>query len=321
MGVDSINKLKYDNYLESSSQKISKPQREAYPYFPLLDMHPSSFQSNKKPVFSRLDPAMNFSKFLKKNVFKIQMDFAEKKETEGLLSWGSTMKVEIPFNQGSFIIPEIKKLANFGDNYQTLHRLILKFDGLCEIICNKILMDNLLGKGFDKNFLKDKLQLASLNVNCVKKNHILHIHSFFALLFAYLLSIYPDNLFSIADQWNLLIKGKEGNEINKELLFKALAKIEDGENLKISVFKKKGLSFSGHSLLMKKVASDDYIFFDPNHGEKRGLSFEDLCEELNRLIKHLDGTDIYFCKGSDYLRRLQDLRIIEEAGSIQSSAS
>jgi hypothetical protein len=69
-------------------------------------------------------------------------------------------------------------------------------------------------------------------------------------------------------------------------------------------------SFQWHSLLIKKINKDEFIFFDPNSGEKRGLSKKELTHEINNQITQWKATDIYFTDGKKYLEKLRNRRII-----------
>ena len=81
-------------------------------------------------------------------------------------------------------------------------------------------------------------------------------------------------------------------------------RLPDGETLKLEVFKKTALEFSGHSLLIKKMDQDNYTFFHPSQGEYRDLTLKQLKDQINQQILLNDGTDILFMKSSDYLKRL-----------------
>lgn len=99
-----------------------------------------------------------------------------------------------------------------------------------------------------------------------------------------------------------LIKDKS---IKLDILEKGLKKIQDGETLKIGIFHKNFLKTAGHGLLVKKVSSVSYIFFDPNYGEYRGLSFKDLKGHINQPFQEMNGTNMCVAKGEVYLKRLR----------------
>ena len=197
---------------------------------------------------------------------------------------------------------------------EKLIKINLKFNGLCELICNKILIDDLLGKG-EGDFLKKKINVDELNKESIVKSHLLNVYSFFSRMVAFIFGIYPDNVFSIKNQWNLVNK----NEVNKEVLFNGLKKIKLGTTLKLEVFKRTPTSFSGHSLLVKKNNENEFTFFDPNTGEHRGLSQEGLALKINDQLAQWGGTDIFISRGDVYIKRLRDKNIIDKATSIIKS--
>jgi hypothetical protein len=211
------------------------------------------------------------------------------------------IKATISFNQDELIQKGLpKKLDNF----------VLRFDGLCELICNKVLIENLLGQGkSSRNFLKEKINIDGLNKETILKSHSLDMYSVLDKILAFLFRIYPDNIFSFKDQLNLVQKNKEDKNlfnVNKNLLFDGLRKIEDGVILKVQVFKKTRSSFKGHALLIKKVSAKEFIFFDPNTGEHPGLNEEELAERINKQLAQWKATDIFLSKGESFIKRLKE---------------
>ena len=200
-----------------------------------------------------------------------------------------------PFNQSQDIIHKLDFVK-----YETLFQLNCKYGGLCEIICNRLLVDDFIGKAKDKNSLREHITVEKLDEKKIKESHLLKVYSVFWRAIAYLFNIYPNNIFSCFDQWNLVNK----SGVNEKILKKGLEKIENGETLKLEVFKKIFLSFEGHSLLVKKISNDNYIFFDPNTGEHRDLSFSELTSKINAQLDMWHGSDIFLTKGSDYLKRI-----------------
>ena len=203
----------------------------------------------------------------------------------------------IPFDQSTDIISKL----NYQD-HKTLLEINGKFGGLCELICNRLLIDDSLGKENDLNSLKDRITVERMNPTEIKKSHLLNVYSVFRRVIAYLFGIYPDNIFSCFDQWKLVQKAS----VNRKILEKGLSNIKEGKTLKLEVFSKKFLSFTGHSLLIKKISKDSYIFFDPNMGEYRGLSLCELSNRIDKQLKMLNGTDIFITKGNRYLKRLKN---------------
>lgn len=191
--------------------------------------------------------------------------------------------------------------------HQTLHNFIKKYNGLCELICNKILFDDVLGKFNDEKSLRNHLSIDKIDTQKIKTSHLLEIYSIFRRALAFLFGIYPDNIFSIKKQWKL-VKQKSILEktsiVDRKILQSGLKKIAIGETLKLEVFNNKGFNFEGHSLLIKKTDADAYIFFDPNSGEQRNLTSEILFDQIDNQLKVHRGTDILLIRGQTFLKRL-----------------
>lgn len=188
-----------------------------------------------------------------------------------------------------------------------LNKIDLKFNGLCELVCNKILIDDLLNKG-NGDFLKEKITITELNKDEILKSHILNVYSVSQRISAFMFSIYPDNIFSKRKQWKLVKK----NRVNQNILFSGLEKIESGTTLKLEIFKKTSTSFSGHSSLIKKNDENEFTFFDPDTGEHRRLSQYGVMQKINEQLSRWSGTDIFISKGDSYIKKLKDKNIIEK---------
>lgn len=206
----------------------------------------------------------------------------------------------IPFNQAFDVIQKLDFIK-----HKILNDFNYKYNGLCELICNRILMDNVLGCGIDENYLKNRVTVERWNEEKITSSHLLDVYSIFHKAIAYLFGIFPDNIFSFWDQWELVNCTRS---VNKEILKKGLENIENGETLKLEVFKRGCFKLVGHSLLMKKIENNIYIFFDPNQGEYRDLSFSELCNKINEQLRVHDATNIFITKGADYLNRLNTIR-------------
>lgn len=232
-------------------------------------------------------------------------------------------------NQVSFrqdkICDQVKKEP---EHFKTLEGFILKFDGLCELISNYVIMENLLGKDtcedtshFNEklsrgnfsygwqdgalflnppvNHLKAQIGLFALNQKEVKQSHILYFSSMFEKLMAYLFNIYPHDLFSVFDKVQ-----QSDNKVNEMLLSQKLNTLNDGAYIKFSVFTKGIFSFQGHSMVIKKTGQY-YSFFDPNHGEYTHLSSADLYSKINHAMQEYHGTHMAFINGSEYVAGLK----------------
>jgi hypothetical protein len=144
-----------------------------------------------------------------------------------------------------------------------------------------------------------------LNEGRITTSHLLDVFSIFHRVIAYLFGIYPDNVLSIWDQWHVV---DNTGTVNTSILRKGLIDIDDGETLKLEVFKRGCFTLSGHSLLIKKLDGNNYIFFDPNRGEDRNLSFYELSNKINEQLR-IHGSTIFITKGTAYLNRLKPYRI------------
>ena len=78
----------------------------------------------------------------------------------------------IPFNQSFDLIYRLNYIK-----HQPLLDVNRKFGGLCELICNRVLIDDLLGKGQEENFLKERISLEKMSEKRITKSHLLNIYS------------------------------------------------------------------------------------------------------------------------------------------------
>lgn len=207
----------------------------------------------------------------------------------------------IQFNQYSDVIYKL------NEKHLNLSNFVSRFGGLCDLICNRILLDDSLGKGKDLNFLKDRVTVERIDTEQIKSSHLLDVHSLFHRALAFLMGIYPENIFSCFDQWQLVEKSQERSFVRRVKLKQGLKNIADETTLKLEIFSRNLFSFSGHSLLIKKISNDNYIFFDPDCGEHRGLSFAALSDKIDDQLNILGGKDIYITRGDHYLKRLKEL--------------
>lgn len=149
----------------------------------------------------------------------------------------------IPFSQSSEIISQLH-----DEKHKTLSKFNARFGGLCELICNRILIDHSLNNdGDDQTLIKKCITVERLNKDKIKKSHILDIHSLFRKVISFLFGIYPDNIFSCFDQWKLISRPSSINarirSVNRKILGKGLKKIGEGEVLKLEVFSRNGLIY------------------------------------------------------------------------------
>lgn len=189
------------------------------------------------------------------------------------------------------------------EDHPKLQKVKADFNGLCELICNKVLHDDLLGK-VDSNFYND-ITPQTLEKTSILKSHLLNVHSTFQKMGAFFCGIYPNNIFSRSEQSKIVNKGS----VNQEILSKGLDSIEPGQTLKLQVFKKTLTSFSGHATLIKKIGNDEFIFFDPNKGEFRKQTKAQIAQHINNQLSDFKGTDIYLTPATTYKQLLVDKKI------------
>lgn len=235
-----------------------------------------------------------------------------------------------------------------------LNTIKIKYYGLCEIICNYILLEDLLGKknllplqedvqanwlntqpGFEQlgmkfkentNFVTlsrnkygDKITLE--NLRKVEDTHILNVTNFFTRLIAVLFSIYPCNLFSNSPfakspySCTKLPDGKIQICVDKSMLSERLNQLEIGFYIKFFAFKKNGLSMQGHSMLIKKIDDNKYSFFDPDHGEHLSLNIDELAEKINKSTEELSANQMVFLDAKDFVNSYQiDKKEVNDEG-------
>ncbi|HHF7375857.1 hypothetical protein [Legionella bozemanae] len=284
----------------------------------------ASLQENEMELFNKLGDFLEQNREEYESInaesmesFKNVLDFlAQKivstydaKEMESNPTPPSAASVKKYYNQDDFIA----KLRE-DSNYRALNRARLRFSGLCELICNYIIKEDLMGlssqseslDGSDFNRilpsnLNDIHLLAGvyqLNTDWVLGSHILDTSSHFEKLKAYLLNIYPYSLFSSADVSN------DGKQLAPHLFTKKLDKLEPGTYIKFMAFSKSFGKMEGHSMLIKKNHNNTYSFFDPNKGEQLELSSLELCTKLNKSLKLYDATHMAFLDGLKYIKSL-----------------
>ncbi|WP_182393073.1 hypothetical protein [Legionella sp. PC997] len=214
------------------------------------------------------------------------------------------------YNQDDFIEKQRRDV-----HYGSLNRARLRFSGLCELICNYIIKEDLLGfsaqneslDSFDLNrLLPQNLNdihllagLYQLNNDWVIGSHILDTSSSAEKFAAYFLNKYPYSLFTFSEV------SPDKKQVDAALLSNKLAELKVGTYIKFKVFSKSFGKMEGHSMLIKKNHDDTYSFFDPNKGEQLQLSSLELCDKLNKSMKLYDGTHMAFLDGIKYIKSLR----------------
>lgn len=180
----------------------------------------------------------------------------------------------IQFEQGK-ISNEMRLEENKSEaarsKYSEVREIEVRFNGFCELICNQVLKDDLLGKGKTENFLHENITPSS--INSVKNSHLLNFYSVFRRIIAYVFGIYPDNLFSIHKQWELAEKIDVAHALGEDR-FKNM--ITTSEYLALG----SSLAFQG---IMVGVYEGKYTISSPSlQTPMEGLSLDELWREFKK---------------------------------------
>ncbi|MCW8384691.1 hypothetical protein OQJ15_00075 [Fluoribacter dumoffii] len=224
----------------------------------------------------------------------------------GNTSNSPAVKIKKYYNQDDFI-PKLSR-------YDSVELMRKRFSGLCELICNYIIKEDLMNftsqdeSGYESDLKPilpqniNDIQLMAgiyhLNNEWVLSSHILDRSSNAEKIKAYLFNKYPYALFSLSDV------SRNGKEIDSELLTAKLNELEVGGYIKFMVFSKSLGKMEGHSMLIKKNSDNTFSFFDPNKGEYEKLSAPQLCIKLNKAMKFYDGTHMSFIDGVKYIKSI-----------------
>lgn len=207
------------------------------------------------------------------------------------------IRPEIKFNQEIDIINKLNR-----KEHKALITINDRYGGLCELVCNRILIDGFLGRNNSRDSIRMRVTVKRMNEDKILNSHILDIHNIFSLVIAALFGIYPDNLLSTLEQWGLIQTIGKVKKVNRKIICQRLEEVVVGETLKLEVFDN---TLSGHSLLVKKVAHKHFVFFDPNFGAYRNLSSSRICDCMDEQLKMWGANHIYLTKGSRFLERLR----------------
>ena len=229
---------------------------------------------------------------------------------------------KLSFNQSELIYSfEFQK-------FETLQSVVVRFNGLCELISNCVIANDLLGSHSQLNsFLSQNksllsvrwsndttiqlifkaLQTEALNpyekyltlteVDRFSKSHTLDVYSHFQKMIAYFVDVFPFDLFSAGEKVQI------GKTVNQSVLEKKLESLDDGSYIKFMTFTKGVLSFQGHSMVIKKTGNT-FSFFDPNKGEMLNLKPTDLCQQINHSMKEWNATHMAFIDGIKHIQSL-----------------
>ena len=198
------------------------------------------------------------------------------------------------------------KLISDIKSFTKLQSLNTKYSGLCEIISNYVIFQDLLG--ISDNSIKSKLeQLMYSNrqnkfienikpsfLNELSETHIMERASLYALSLAYFFDTYPFSIFTASEMQEI------NEKRNTDLVLSRLAHIPIGSYVKFEVFYKNWLTMSGHSMVIKKLYQG-FAFFDPNTGEEF-VDTKDMIKKIEEIKKMYKGTHMAFIDGNRYIQ-------------------
>ncbi|MCR9191425.1 MAG: hypothetical protein NXI01_02045 [Gammaproteobacteria bacterium] len=193
--------------------------------------------------------------------------------------------------------------------YNKLRSLNKKYNGLCEIISNYVIAEDLLGAPDEvirhrlekiiyttrKNTLQLKINLPFLDA--YSETHILDKATISAFSLAYFFDSYPLSLFTPGEMQAI---NKEGG---RDFLIERFNQLPVGSYVKFEVFKKTFFTLTGHSMVIKKMPSG-FAFFDPSTGEEH-LDMQSLLSTIHRKKTEHSATTIAFIDGSRYIQAVQ----------------
>lgn len=196
--------------------------------------------------------------------------------------------------------------------YQKLNQIIDRYGGICDLICNQILIEDTLDKPDRADDFWDRtITLESINSERIRNSHVVSSYSIFDKMMAIFFNRFPDNILSPAEQSQLVSKvkfdnGEEVGCLNPAVFNDALAqKVKIGEMIKVEIFCRDGLHFEGHSMLLKKTGDNKFTLFDPDGGEFRSYDFANVALKINSTIVRHQGFQVLLMRGDDFRKRIQ----------------
>lgn len=211
----------------------------------------------------------------------------------------------IPFNQSYHY------LAADATDHKKIIQVWKKYSGLCEILCNKLLIHGDLENIETKKDLKKLLCLNGLVRDNFTQTHILENISWTELAKAFLHRRYPMNLLTDEEQKMICSPSeeKEKSSLNQEILQRKLRLLSDGTLVKILFVTKGMFSFSGHSVLLKKESDLTFHYFEPNLGLYKGLDISTIADKISSDFGSGNFTDLVLIDGLAYKQHLSSKQI------------
>lgn len=196
-------------------------------------------------------------------------------------------------------------------------RLMERYGGLCDVICNYLTLSNISQNSpqmlYNSLFptesstgTSNKIDIDSIEK--VARTHILETTGFLSYLRYYFTGEIPNNIFSPEEQNNLITS--EG--INIELLRTKLESLPIGAHTKYSVFhinKWLGIPDDGHSILICKKNTNQYIFVDPADSSAELLNINLLLNAIqdnSKRYRNRDFHHIAFIDNDAYINQVKE---------------
>lgn len=168
-------------------------------------------------------------------------------------------------------------------------RLIMRFNGLGDIICNHITERDFLRN--PQSFSKYKSLDTVSELIHYSGTHILNINSFyrfFQLIVCLILGYYPESPLSLSEQGSLNYKNKADG-----VLRNLIDKMQPGDYYKVcTVEKQQGIITGGHSMLLYKQPNGKCSFFDPNTGLQPNISTADILKAISEVQERFDHQEV-----------------------------
>lgn len=212
-----------------------------------------------------------------------------------------------------------KAVEQNPEQYKKMSKVNKRFSGLCDMICNYITSEDVI-QGKDSSEKKQNAEglkeAEKINEALEGKYH--HTHLLLSATIGQLIKAvfkqeYPHSILNKEQQHSVLETKDNKTKITHDNLAAGLENVKEGEYVKFCVFKKEKLlgiipTFSnGHSMLIKKVSNDKFVFFDPNEGTTKPMSTEGLTDKLNVKFEEWNKSfygfnEVCFINNSSYMK-------------------
>lgn len=199
--------------------------------------------------------------------------------------------IHLPFDQRALI----EKIAQEKEKYPLLYSVSQQFNGLCELLCNAMLLKKFLGLGDPENktWLTTTLTLSILDDPSIRNSHCVYVYS---------KEIqqdlpFPHSIYSPEEEIRLLTN----LGIDFSLWKTGLHRLNISEVLKCGVYRWVGGQLRGHTFLIQRMEDDKYLLFDPSSGEWRGLSCEGIYKKVEEIRKKHSASKMHCARSALFL--------------------